>query len=271
MHIQLDGTKETLLLPLWGRAFETRKNNPFFVDKKAVEIIENIEYDFSLFEKRVNPLSRVSWIARSIYFDGKIRKFLERYPEASIINIGCGLDTTYDRINNNMAKWYEIDFPDVIEIRKKFIAESSNRIFLPCSVFDKSWYEKIENKKEVFLMMAGVIYYFEELQVSNLFQSISDRFGNCEIVFDYSSPRGVKTANKKVIEQGGMGKDAYLKWGIKNIYDLEKWNSEINVLENVKMFHDYKKHYPFAKRIGMIISDMLSIMSLAHIRIEQEN
>jgi O-methyltransferase involved in polyketide biosynthesis len=268
LAIQLDGIKETLLLPLWGRAFETKKKNPFLVDMKALEIIENIDYDFSSFEKRINPLSRASWVARSIYFDNKIRQFLETYPEASIMNIGCGLDTTYDRINNNRAKWYEIDFPEVIEIRRKYITECSNRIFLPCSVLDNSWYVKIENKENIFLMMAGVIYYFEELEVSDLFQSISDGFKKCDIAFDYSSPRGVKIANKKVIERGGMDKNAYLRWGIKNIYELEKWNPKIKIVENIKMFDTYKKRFSINKRIGMVISDMLSIMSLVHIRIE---
>jgi O-methyltransferase involved in polyketide biosynthesis len=268
MPIKLDGTKETLMLPLWGRAFETKKSNPYFIDMKALEIIENIDYDFSSIEKHINPLSRASWIARSIYFDNLIRQFLEIYPQASIINIGCGLDTTFDRVNNNRAKWYEIDFPEVIDLRRKYIEECSNRIFLPHSVFDNLWYEKIENKKEVFLMIAGVIYYFEESQVKKLFQSISEEFEGCEIAFDYSSPRGVRIANKKVIERGGMDKSAYLKWGIKNIYELEKWNPKMKILENMKMFDDYKKRYPLGKRIGMAISDALSIMSLVHIRIE---
>lgn len=268
MTIQLDGTKETLLLPLWGRAFETKKDNPIFIDKKALEIINNLEYDFTKIENKINPLSRAAWIARSLYFDNKIKQFLEKYPEASIINIGCGLDTTYDRINNNRAKWYEIDFPEVIDLRKKYIKECPNRFFLPYSVLDNAWYKEIENKSDVFLMIAGVIYYFDELQVKSLFQSIAEAFVKCELVFDYSSLRGVKIANKKVIEDGGMDKNAYLKWGTNNIYELTKWNKKIKILENIKMFHDYKKNYPYVKRIGMVISDALSIMSLAHIIIE---
>ena len=88
------------------------------------------------------------------------------------------------------------------------------------------------------------------------------------MAFDYSSPIGVKIANKKVIKDGGMDKSAYLKWGVKNIKIIKKWNMKIKIIGNIKMFYDHKKRYPFKKRIGMIISDLLSIMSLAHIRIE---
>ena len=263
----LQGVQETLLLPLWGRAIESKKNQALLVDNVANKIIENINYDFTKIEKKVNKLSCASWISRSIYFDSKISDFLKIYPEGTIINIGCGLDTTYDRVNNGKATWYELDFPEVINIRRQFIKESENRIFLPYSVFDKEWYSRIKNRKEVFIMLAGVIYYFNEKQVKELFDDISNQFEYVDMVFDYSSPIGVKIANKKVIKDGGMDKSAYLKWGVKDIKIIKKWNIKIKIIDNIKMFYDHKKRYPLKKRIGMIISDLLSIMSLAHIRI----
>jgi O-methyltransferase involved in polyketide biosynthesis len=266
MAIQLDGVEETLLLPLWGRAYETRKSKPLLADRKALEITEQIDYDFSTFKQRVHPLSRAAWIARSIYFDNKIIQYLKIHPDTSIINAGCGLDTTYDRLHNNTAIWYEIDFPEVIDLRKRFIQESANRIFLPCSLLENTWYDRIQNTKDVFLMMAGVIYYFDESQVKQLFQSLSEAFKIYDAVFDYSSPAGLKMTNKKVLAKGGMDKNAYLKWGVKNIHILEKWNLHIKIIENITMFHNHKKLYPFQKRIGMIISDMLSVMSLVHIK-----
>ncbi|MBN1409449.1 MAG: class I SAM-dependent methyltransferase [Spirochaetales bacterium] len=266
--VSLNGVQETLLLPLWGRARETKKKKPLLIDDTAVRIIESIGYDFSVIKEKVNPISCASWIARSIYFDNKIKSFLRKYPDGSIINIGCGLDTTYERVNNKRAVWYELDFPEVIEIRKRYLKETLNRRFLPYSVFNNEWYVEIKEKKRVFIMIAGVIYYFEEKQVKELFDKITDEFEYSEIAFDYSSPVGVKIANKKVIEDGGMDKNAYLKWGIANIREMEEWNKKITVLQNMKMFKEHKKRYPLTKRLGMIISDALSIMSLAHITIE---
>ena len=85
------------------------------------------------------------------------------------------------------------------------------------------------------------------------------------MVFDYSSIKGIQIANKKVIDDGGMDKNAYLKWGINAIRDLEKWGLGITVKDNIKMFKEYRKKYPISKRIGMYISDGLSVMSLAEI------
>jgi len=57
--------QETLLLPLWRKAFETRKKNPWLVDEKAVKIIKNIDYNFSGIEK-IQAFSQHGWVARSL-------------------------------------------------------------------------------------------------------------------------------------------------------------------------------------------------------------
>lgn len=259
--------QETLLMPLWGRAFETKKYNPLLVDTEAVRIIESLVYDFSRIERKVNPLSRLSWVARCVYFDAKIREYLEKNQNGTVINLGCGLDTTYERVQNGKAKWYELDFPEVIETRKKVLNESYDRMFLPYSALDQKWYEKIEDKENVLILIAGVIYYFEENEVQALFKAFKTRFTVSTVICDYSSERGVRIANKKVIEDGGMDTGAYLKWGIDDIKKIEGWDIGISVVENMKMFADHRKKYPFGKRIGMWISDALSVMSLAKITI----
>jgi O-methyltransferase involved in polyketide biosynthesis len=263
--IDLKGVHETLLLPLWGRSVETKKEKPLLSDPDAVRIIDSMDYDFSKIQEKVHPLNRAGWVARSIYFDRKIKEYLEQNPEGAIINIGCGLDTTYERTQNGKATWYELDFPEVIEIRKKFLSESKNRVFLPFSVFDQSWYSKVKNKKNVFIMIAGVIYFFDESEVKALFKALQKEFDKCTIVFDYSSIKGKEIANKKTIEAGGMDAGARLKWGMDNIKEIESWGSGITVKENMTMFREHRKKYPFGKRIGMWISDSLRVMSLAQI------
>ncbi len=75
--ISLGSVQETLLLPLWGRAVETKKQKPLLIDNKAVSIIENINYDFSIISERIGKLSQVSWIFRSISFDERIKEFIK--------------------------------------------------------------------------------------------------------------------------------------------------------------------------------------------------
>lgn len=266
-EIELGSVQKTLLLPLWGRAIETQKQNPLLVDKKAVSIINSISYDFTVISKNIVKSTQYSWIARSIYFDKKIKTFMDVCPEATIINIGCGLDTTFDRVDNGKIHWIDLDLPDTIDLRKKYMSESSRRHFVPKSVFDKSWYDSIERKNNVMLLIAGVLYYFDENDVRGLFNDFHTFLPGTEIIFDYASRIGIKIANKKVLEKGGMDKSAYLKWGIHDILEIEKWNSHFKVISHKPMFKEYKKNYSFIKRIGMNVSDKLRIMSLAHIKI----
>ena len=264
--IHLEKVQETLLLPLWGRFVENQKHKPLLVDRKAEEIIRKLDYDFSKFEKSVNPLSRAAWIARSIYFDEKIAEHLAQYPAATIVNLGCGLDTTFDRVNNGQAHWYEIDFPEVIELRKKLLAEAENRTFIGDSALSEQWYEKVAARKELLIFMGGVIYYFDEADVKRLMRNLGAEFGRAVMAFDYSSIKGVEITNKKVLEEGGMSQ-AKAKWGIDDIYEIEKWQPGIKVLENMTMFAKHKRKYPLCKRLGMNISDRMKVMSLARIEI----
>ncbi len=266
-EIKLGSVQETLLLPLWGRAIETQKKKPLLVDSKAVSIINNIPYDYTVISKNISHLVQASWIARSIFFDKEIKAFIDVYPQATIVNIGCGLDTTFDRVDNGKIRWIDLDLPDTIDLRKKYISESNRSHFIPKSVFDQNWYDGIEKKDRVMLLIAGVLCYFSESDVKRLFNDFHTYIPGAEVVFDYFSILGMKVSNKKVIEKGGMDKSAYLKWGIDNIMNIEGWSSNIKVISCMPMYKEYKKHCSMLKRIGMNIADLLKMISLAHIRI----
>lgn len=267
IKINLGSVQQTLLLPLWGRAVETQKEHPLLMDATALRIVNDLDFDFSTIAANTDPLTQAAWIARSIYFDQEIREFLARYPEGSILNVGCGFDTTYDRISHGQGRWYEIDLPDVIALRRKYIPESEDRRFIAASVFEPAWYESILQKDRVLTLLAGVIYYFDEDQVKQLLSEFSRRFKVTDVIFDYCSKQGLEITNQKVLVKGGMSKDAFLRWSIEDIYELEKWEARIKIRQTMPMFEEHKKKYPVEKQVGMNMADRVKIMSLAHITI----
>lgn len=268
-EVILTSIQETLLLPLWGRAIEVDEINSKLNDEKAKAIVNSLNYDFSRLDNRVSEISRLSWISRSIFIDAKVKEFIGKHPEASIVNIGCGLDTTYERVDNKKAEWYELDFPEVIDFRKKYISEEVNRRFISSSVFDDKWYQEIENKDNVLIILAGVIYYFTDEEILRLLQRFGNEFRNCIVVFDYCSHRGREMANKKLLRESGMDKNVLLESGIEELTDYLKSIDYIEVNEDKRMFEDYRKEYPKSKRFGMWISDKLKFMSLAEITISK--
>ena len=87
--VDLGNVQKTLFLPLWGRAFETGKPHPLLVDKTAVRIIDEVDYDFARMAAGLNELSKIAWIMRSVHIDCVVKAFLAKYPHATIVNIGC--------------------------------------------------------------------------------------------------------------------------------------------------------------------------------------
>ena len=94
----LKGISETLLVPLWARAVETKRSNHIIKDDKAVEMMEHIEYDFSKFDLQEMP--QISIIIRTELLDKATQAFMDKNPDAIIINLGCGLDTRFSRLDN---------------------------------------------------------------------------------------------------------------------------------------------------------------------------
>jgi O-methyltransferase involved in polyketide biosynthesis len=266
IKIELGKVQETLLLPLWGRAVETQKQNPRLIDKVAFEIINKIDYDFSTISNNINPITQYAWVARSLHTDKTVKEFILKYPNATIVNIGCGMDTTFDRIDNGQITYYELDLPDVINLRNKFFECHDRRKTISCSFFDYKWLPEINHENGLLLISAGVFYYFEENQIKDFIITLADNFSKFEMFFDIASPLGVKLSNKRVIQDSGMDKTAILKWEIKRAQLIEKWDTKIQLIDEYPMFREMKKGFPLKMKFGLMISDMLKIMSMVHLK-----
>jgi O-methyltransferase involved in polyketide biosynthesis len=263
----LTGIQGTLLVPLWGRAYETKKKRPLLVDDKSVEIINSITYDLSKIEKIFNKTAHMGFIARCIYFDDEIRKFISIHPEATIVNIGCGLDTTFDRIDNGKIQWIELDLPEVIDFRRKYIEEADRHLFVGKSVFDTSWYASIKNRNEVMFLIAGVLQYFTNQEITILFNEFKKVCPGVDVIFDYCSKIGMKEMNKSLIKTSELTKTARLQWGIDDISELKKINDRIAVINNMTIYKEHKKKYPLHIRILLSYFDFWKISSLAHVKV----
>ena len=266
----LGSVQKTLLLPLWGRAVETRKRKPLLVDAAAVDIVGKLDYDFSTIAANVHPITRLAWIARSLHVDRTLREFLARRPRATVVNIGCGLDTTFERIDNGSLRWIDLDLPDVIRLREKLLPRGQRQRSLACSVLDPEWPQEVEAGDGVMLVAAGVLYYLEETQVRVLFSTLSQALPNSEMVFDVCSPWGARVANKKVIRDSGMDASALLQWGVHDVSELAAWDRRIEVEEAYRMFKGLGARLPWRARFGTMLSDAMNIMFMAHLRFRSD-
>jgi len=268
--IVLGNVQKTLFLPLWGRAYETQRLKPRLIDKIAVEILGRVDVDFSTMAKNLSPITQRGWISRSLLVDKTVRAFLQEHPGGTIINIGCGLDTTFERVDNGKLHWYDLDLPDVIALRKEFIGECDRRKFIASSFLDDAWLQLLRNESHILFIAAGVFYYFEGDQIKDFFRRLADLFPGSELVFDASSPQGVRIANKLVIKNSGLDENSFLKWGIKNTRELSSWDRRIKILKELSYFKGMRSDLPFKQIVGTFVSDLLKIQWLVHLKFDRE-
>ncbi|PID59157.1 hypothetical protein CSB45_01785 [candidate division KSB3 bacterium] len=267
ISIHKGGVQETLLLPLWGRAYETRQPNPRLVDPQAVEILEKIDYDFSTIID-TQAVSQHGWVARSLHIDKMALDFIQTYPEATLVNIGCGLDTTFSRIDNGKITFYELDLPDVIELRKHFFTDSARHRSIASSFLDTEWFQEIEVRDAVLCLAGGVLYYFQEEQIKDFFLKAADFFRNVDFFFDSLSPLGIKIGKKMVLKKGGMGMSMDEGWGLKSVKSLETWDPRVTVVSATPMYKGLKKGLSLGTKLLLTMPDMLGVCSMVHLRIE---
>jgi O-methyltransferase involved in polyketide biosynthesis len=220
----LSGVPETSLVPLYIRVMESQRPDALIKDEKAVELVTRTSYDFDRI--RQIPLidaNKVVRILESCEFDRYARDFLRRHPEAVVVHIGCGLDSRFERVDNSQVEWYDLDLPDIIELRRKFIGSEGERYhLLGYSMFDDAWLEVVStHRPRPFLFLAeSVFFYFAETQVKSLVLKLRDHFPGVELVFDACSPLHVWVVNRQ-ISRSKLG--ARLQWGIWSSKKIEGW------------------------------------------------
>mgnify|MGYP001033520550 CR=1 FL=1 len=119
IKVTLDGTAETMLQSFYARAKYSLKKGHKFYDAKAVELVNKIDYDFSSAEEDSTMSNGV--IARTLVFDELVEDFIDRNPDCTIVNIACGLDTRFYRMDNGKLRWYNLDLPETIAVRDQII------------------------------------------------------------------------------------------------------------------------------------------------------
>jgi O-methyltransferase involved in polyketide biosynthesis len=185
---KLTGVPETLLVALYLRSAETQRAGGIIGDEKAVEMIQNIEYDFTRFNKAW--ASQVGVAVRTEILDEVTLAFIRQYPDATVVNMGAGLCTRFNRVDNGRIIWYELDLPEAIELRRRFFKQTDRYQFIERSITDFGWMEQIqgEGNQSILFIGEGLFMYFEEQEVENIFVEMTDHFPGAEVLFEINGP-----------------------------------------------------------------------------------
>ena len=212
--IALSGVPETMLQTVYARAKES-KTRGAIRDKKAEEIIDMIEYDFSLADRDAAMHSGV--IARTIVLDRLTVAWLAKNPGAVVVNIACGLDTRCYRMSG-YAHWYNLDLPETIAVRDSVFKESGRISTVACSVLDEAWVKQIKVRGKMLFIIEGLTMYMTADEVKTMLGIIRDNFDNAYVCMETLCPMFVK---KEGLEKSIKATGAIFTWGADSFDDLK--------------------------------------------------
>jgi O-methyltransferase involved in polyketide biosynthesis len=191
---QLGEVQQTLFIPLAARAQETRRKRPVLHDPKAAELTASIDFDAAKYARGVG-----GWVTvlRTAIYDFWVRQFLAEHPAGTVVELGTGLNTRFDRVDNGQVHWIDLDLPDTIALRGRFFTDTSRRRMVPASVLSEEWLPIVaDSPGPYFFVTEGVLVYLPEHDVTETLARLAARFPGARLALDTYSQRMMQRQHK---------------------------------------------------------------------------
>ena len=187
----MNEVNKTLYIPLYGKSFVSKKGI-ILNDKKAEDIWGKV--NFKLKGKSKSKYLAYYMGVRSNEFDLWVKENLDE--ESVVLHLGCGLDSRVLRVSSSTL-WYDIDFPSVIEERKKYYSESDTYKMISSDVRDIKWLDEVTKKEKAIVVLEGISMYLTNEELKELFSNISKSFNQVTLLMDCYSCLAAKLSKYK--------------------------------------------------------------------------
>ena len=253
----INGSAETMLQSFYARAQYSKRKNHKFYDAKAVELVDKIDYDFSAAAK--DSAMGKGVIARTIVFDELVKNYIEKNPGCTVVNIACGLDTRFYRMDNGKITWYNLDLPETIAIRNQIFEESGRVSTIGISALDSAWPKEVKVRGKMLFIIEGLSMYLTAEENGKILKVIKDNFDNAYILMECLAKTWIKKEGiEKSIQQTGskfvFGADHFEDLGnmTKGYHNIK----DDNILRGMELFSSAYKLFsllPIAKKVSQKI------------------
>jgi O-methyltransferase involved in polyketide biosynthesis len=267
---ELTNVPETLLYPLKARYIETKKQGGVISDPLSVKILDALHYDSS--QTKIMVMPQLGMCLRTIIFDKQVNGFLAQNPDGIVVNIACGLDTRFPRVDNGKVRWFDLDMPEAIKIRRHFFQETDRYRFVAKSVLDPSWADEIPKDKKALFLIEGLSMYFSEEENRRMLKIIRDNFPGAECLIEILAAWFVKmtakSAGKKTYDDPLENKVAGLvKWGANSGKELDDWFDGMKFVEEFFVTKQRLDAFPRWFRIScLLVPAMARVNKVVHLR-----
>jgi O-methyltransferase involved in polyketide biosynthesis len=238
----LNGTAETMLQSFYARAQYSKKKHHKIYDAKAVELVERIDYDFTSAGKDTTMSGGV--IARTIVLDELVGQFIAENPDCVVVNIACGLDTRFYRVDNGKITWYDLDLPETIAVRNQIFEPTERVSNIGISVLDPSWADHIQVRGKMLFIIEGLSMYLTAEENAKMLAIIRSQFDNAYVILECLAKRWV---HKEGVEQSIQKTGAKFRFGADGFADLGKAAEGFHKVKDDNIIRGMTCLYPVTK------------------------
>jgi len=244
--MDLSQVSRTAILLLICRAVESEKNKTEYYDPMAVFCMDRLmalatEEDrrWIIRHKRsyegIGERDAKAGTRRGKVIDHAANCFIADNPNCTVINLACGLDTRFWRINNQKCHFIEIDLPEVIKLKREILKEHLGYELLSCSALDTSWIDKVTMSRNTgFLIIAeGLFMWFTQHDAIKLIKEFGEKFSQSQLILDMVPEKYTKGIWKQLFRLHSRiewGLDVSWDFGIKNPHDIEAFGNGLKVI-----------------------------------------
>ena len=199
----MNSISKTLYIPLYGKALVSRSGR--ILSDPTAEAIWNAE-GFPLKGKAASKWLAYYMGMRSAVFDRWTSLQMVKSPDAAVLHLGCGLDSRCRRVGNSAQRWYDVDFPAVIQERKQYFSESEAYRMLPADVRDPQWLRSVSGDTAI-VVMEGISMYLSPEELRQVLAHLCQRFSRVHLLMDcYSTFAARMSRYKNPINEVGVTK-----------------------------------------------------------------
>ena len=238
--VALGPVARTLLVPLWARAEETGRADAVLRDPKAVEVAAALDFDFSLL--RDARASQLGCCVRAALVDGWVRDFLARHPDATVVELGAGLNGRRERVDNGRARFVELDLPEVMALRARFFAPDARRAAVAASLTDPAAFDALRpcGGGPCLVVTEGVLVYLDARAVRWVFARLAEALPGASLVFDAMTAPVVRLQGA---HDAMRHFEARFTWAVADPREVESYAPGVS-LERSESFYDLLYAHP---------------------------
>ena len=262
-HIEKNTVQETLVIPLFGRLVCSERFPELFSDPGAKRICDSLDYDFAdkrrKMESPAGLFGALEVAQRQYDLRCEAEMYLKDHPGAAVVNLGCGLDDSFSKVDNGQCRGYNVDLPDVIKVRDDLLPAGERETNLACDLNDHSWMDGIDASGGAVFFAAGVFYYFKTEDVKTLFAAMAERLPGTVLVFDSCNERGAKLMRKTWLKEAGIT-DASAFFSLEDETVLRGWSNHFASVTAKSYMRGYRNIY---KNVGLLHKLMIIFLRQA--------